>query len=156
MSLPPILSPLIHSGPLKTLVRPMIIGLLQQLEQTPDKTKESINFFYLHSSLWNFLVCLKVSGLEFREGEYLYILCSVISSLTSNPVENVLKKEKVISDSGDPMDCGPPGSSVHGILQVRILEWVAMPSYKGSSQPRDQTQVFCITGSLLHCRWILY
>ena len=40
------------------------------------------------------------------------------------------------------MDCGPPGSSVHGILQARILEWVAMPSSRRSSQPRDQTQVF--------------
>ena len=37
------------------------------------------------------------------------------------------------------MDCSPPGSSVHGILQARILEWVAMPSSKGSSQPRDRT-----------------
>ena len=34
--------------------------------------------------------------------------------------------------------------TVHGILQARILEWVAMPSSKGSSQPRDQTQVSCI------------
>ena len=33
----------------------------------------------------------------------------------------------------DPMDCSPPGSSVHGILQARILEWVAMPSFRGSS-----------------------
>ena len=40
----------------------------------------------------------------------------------------------------DPMDCGPPGSSVRGILQARILEWVAMPSSRGSSQPRDQIQ----------------
>ena len=39
-----------------------------------------------------------------------------------------------------PMDCSPPGSSVHGMLQARILEWVAMPSSRGSSQPRDQTQ----------------
>ena len=39
----------------------------------------------------------------------------------------------------DPMDCTPPDSSVHGILQARILEWVAMPSSKGSSWPRDQT-----------------
>ena len=37
----------------------------------------------------------------------------------------------------DPMDCSPPGSSVHGILQERILEWVAMPSSRESSQPRD-------------------
>ena len=41
----------------------------------------------------------------------------------------------------DPMDCSPPGSSVHGILQARILEWFAMPSSRGSSQPRDRTQV---------------
>ena len=45
----------------------------------------------------------------------------------------------------DPMDCSPPGSSVHGILQAKIVEWVAIPSSRGSSQPRDQTQVSCIT-----------
>ena len=45
----------------------------------------------------------------------------------------------------DPMDCSPPGSSVHGILQARVLEWVAMPSSRGSSQPRDQTHVSCIS-----------
>ena len=37
----------------------------------------------------------------------------------------------------DPMDCNLPGSSVHGILQARILEWVAMLTSRGSSQPRD-------------------
>ena len=41
----------------------------------------------------------------------------------------------------DPMDCSPPGSSVHGILQARILEWNAMPSSRGSSQPRDRSCV---------------
>ena len=46
----------------------------------------------------------------------------------------------------DPMDYSPSGSSVHGILQARVLEWVAMPSSRGSSQPRDQTQVSHITG----------
>ena len=44
----------------------------------------------------------------------------------------------------DPMDCNSPGSSVHGSLQARILQWVAMPSYWGSSWPRNQTQVSCI------------
>ena len=39
----------------------------------------------------------------------------------------------------DPMDCSPPGSSVHGISQARILEWVAISSSMGSSQPRDWT-----------------
>ena len=46
----------------------------------------------------------------------------------------------------DPIDRSPPGSSVHGILQARMLEWVAMPSSRGSSQPRDETQVSCIAG----------
>ena len=46
----------------------------------------------------------------------------------------------------DPMDCSPPGSSVHGILQARILEWVAIPFSKESSQPRDQTPVSFIAG----------
>ena len=44
------------------------------------------------------------------------------------------------------MDCRPPDSSVHGILQARILEWVAMPFSRGSSLPRDQTWVSCIAG----------
>ena len=44
----------------------------------------------------------------------------------------------------NPMYYRPPGSSVHGIAQARILEWVAISSSKGSFQPWDQTQVFCI------------
>ena len=39
----------------------------------------------------------------------------------------------------DPMNCSPPGSSIHGILQARVLEWVAMSSSRGSSQLRDWT-----------------
>ena len=48
----------------------------------------------------------------------------------------------------NPMDCSPPGSSVHGISQARILEWAAMLSSRGS----------CLGSNpcLLHCRWILY
>ena len=46
----------------------------------------------------------------------------------------------------DPMDCSLPGSSVHGILQARILEWVTISFSRGSSQPRDRTQVSCIGG----------
>ena len=41
----------------------------------------------------------------------------------------------------DPMNCSPPDSSVHGILQARILEWVAMPSSRGSSQPGNLTRI---------------
>ena len=53
----------------------------------------------------------------------------------------------------DPMDCSPPGSSVHGILQARILEWVATLSCRGSSWPRDRSP--CLLW-FLNCRWTLY
>ena len=46
----------------------------------------------------------------------------------------------------NPMDCSPPGSSDHGIFQARILEWVAMPTSRGSCRPRDQTWVSCTAG----------
>ena len=42
------------------------------------------------------------------------------------------------------MDCSLPGFSVHGILQTRILRWVAMPSFRGSSQPRDLSPISCL------------
>ena len=44
----------------------------------------------------------------------------------------------------DPMDCSLPSSSVHGILQAKILEWVAIPFSGESSQSKDRTQVSCI------------
>ena len=46
----------------------------------------------------------------------------------------------------DPMDCSPPGSSIRGIFQARILEWVAISFSRRSSQPRNQTRVSCISG----------
>ena len=60
----------------------------------------------------------------------------------------LVKESESVSHSvmSDPMDCSLPGSSVHGILQARILEWVAMPFSRESSPPRDQTL------GLPHCR----
>ena len=59
------------------------------------------------------------------------------------------KKSKVTQSCPtlcDPMGYGLPGSSVHGIFQARILEWVAISFSRGSSWPRDRTQVSCIAG----------
>ena len=53
----------------------------------------------------------------------------------------------------DHMDCSLTGSSVHGILQARILEWVAMPSSRGFSQPRDK---ICISHISCIGRWVLH
>ena len=58
------------------------------------------------------------------------------------------ESHSVMSNSLWPMDCSPPGSSVHGFLQARILEWVAISFSRGSSQPTDLTQVSCIVDRL--------
>ena len=53
----------------------------------------------------------------------------------------------------NPMDCSPPGSCLHGILLARILEWVATPFSRGSSQPRDRSRlpdISCIGGKVLY------
>ena len=55
-------------------------------------------------------------------------------------------KVKVQVTQSCPTFCDPMDYTVCGILQARILEWVAIPSSKGSSQPRDQTQVYHIAG----------
>ena len=59
-----------------------------------------------------------------------FMLCVVLSHFSCVPT------------LGDPMDCSLPSSPVHGILQARLLEWIALSSSRGSSPPRDQTQCF--------------
>ena len=63
---------------------------------------------------------------------------------------NERKKESEVTQSCatlcDPMDCSLPGSPVPGIFQARVLEWVSISFSRGSSQPRDWTQVSCIAG----------
>ena len=61
-------------------------------------------------------------------------------------VSSRLSESRSVASLCNPVDCSPPGSSVRGILQARILEWVTIPFSRGSSQPRD----------LLNCRQILY
>ena len=56
----------------------------------------------------------------------------------------------VVSNSLRPHGCSPPGSFVHGVFRVRILQWLAIPFFRGSSQPRDGTHVSCISW---FCRW---
>ena len=63
------------------------------------------------------------------------------------PAGSVTQSYPTLCDS---TDCSPPGFSVHGLLQARILEWIAIPFFRASSWPRDRTQVSCIG------RWILY
>ena len=57
---------------------------------------------------------------------------------------------EVMSDSCNPMDCSPPGSSVHEISQTIMLEWVAISFSGGSSRPRDPIYVSCIGRQALY------
>ena len=76
--------------------------------------------------------------------EYLELPDSKSSALYSGEQECVCAKSLQLCPTlCDPMDCNPPGSSVHGILQARLLEWVAMPFSRESSRPRDRTHVSC-------------
>ena len=63
-------------------------------------------------------------------------LCSL--SLKSESESEVAQSCPTVCD---PMDCSPPGSSVHGIFQARVLEWIAISFSRGSSQPRDKTRI---------------
>ena len=80
--------------------------------------------------------------------------CSCIQHYSSNV--NITRQDRscteeeahlsVMSDSATSKDNSPLGFYVHGILQARIMEWVAVPSSRGASQSRDRTRVSCIAG----------
>ena len=57
---------------------------------------------------------------------------------------NACQVSSVMSDVCDTVDCSPPDSSVHGILQANILKWVVISFSRGSSRPRDRTCISCI------------
>ena len=78
-------------------------------------------------------ICLSSTSESLRMWHYLRIKCE---SVVSQPCPTLCNT----------MNCTLPCSSVHGTLQARILEWVAIPFSRGSSQPRNQTQVSCIVG----------
>ena len=90
---------------------------------------------------------------------YLYFITTIeIKVYWMNTWVNIIKADDhqiecyvyLVAQSGltlcNPIDCSPPGSSVHGIPQTRILEWVAIPFSRGSSWPRNQIQVSYIAG----------
>ena len=62
------------------------------------------------------------------------------------PVRSEVKLFSCVMTLCNPMDCSLPGSSIHGIFQARVLEWVAISFSRGSSRPRDRTQVSHIEG----------
>ena len=89
-------------------------------------------------SFWLFLRLLRVAVLQRKGGDALSWECIRVCT-------GVCSVSKSYLTLWDPMDCNPPGSSVHGIFQARILEGIAISSSRGSSQPRDQTCICCVS-----------
>ena len=110
--------PVLHPSPACNLV-----PSIRVFTSGGQSTGASVSFLSMDSQGWFLLISLLSKGLmKWREvAQSCLTLC-------------------------DPMDCSPPGSSVHGIFQAWILEWVAISFSRGSSQHRDQTQVSCIVG----------
>ena len=86
----------------------------------------------------SYLIFLKSSLVFSLEMDFIYFIFKKINYMC------VCLVSQLCLTLCNPLDSCPSGSSVHGILQTRILEWFAMPSSRGSSQPRDRTQVSCI------------
>ena len=115
----------------------------------------SLNHWTYREVLPSYFFCvlnfLLMFSFPFVECELLFLLKKGVASLYPNINQQRISPTlwvlgcSVMSDSLWPHG-SPPGFSAHGILQDGILEWVTLSSSRGSSQPRDQTQVSCIAG----------
>ena len=104
---------------------------------------------------WTKVLCWWEMGLGHRRLRFLSQLCQILATwLWANHLTfldlTVIQLLNHIWLFCNPMDYSLPGFSVYGIFQARILEWDAIPFSRGSSWPRDQTQLSCLG------RWILY
>ena len=100
---------------------------------------ENQNLYFSNLSTWN--------SFRTKCSVFLQFLPSLSPVLPALCYLSMHLVAQLYSTLCDPLDCSPPGSSVHGIFQARILKWIAISSSRGSSWPRDW---FCIF------RWILY
>ena len=112
----------------------------QGLNAVPERSVwiESF-FFFLYTILFP-------ENLKARHSTFLNLIVSYLKRLECVCLCSVAS---VVSNSLQPMNCSPPASCVHGILQARILEWTAISYSRGSSLPRDWTQVngiSCLAG----------
>ena len=108
----------------------------------PPKSAWEIIVTYLVSHLWHLDSHIQDGSLPLLFSQNILFLLFILLPLYLGLVA------KSCPTLCDPMDCSLPDSSVHGILQARILDWVAISSSRGSSRSRNRTQVHCIAGRL--------
>ena len=144
-----------------------ILSLREILPYSPKKIKMDLKSLILAFKFHR--KCVESSGKEQLENifrkDYIFNRGVVIHHRKERGIEPPLARDAPTSCSAksydilfffdcaqsyptlcDTMDCSPPGPCVHGILQARILEWVALSFSRESSRPRDQTHVSCIAG----------
>ena len=110
------------------------------------KTQRQENKAHFRTNrLWSWRIEYKVPR-EFSAETAEAGLWEVIRSRRRTPTSGLVSVTHLCLTLLDPMDCSSPGSSIHGILQARTLEWVAYHFSRGSSWPRIQTGVSCIAG----------
>ena len=117
-------------------IAPQLLTLMWDSKAAP-LTPDQCSFSSQHnlsSKPWQWSQCIQPS---------LYTLLGVHSTFRST--QNHSEWVKIAQSCS--ILCGPMDYTVHGILQARIVKWVAIPFSRGSSQPRDQTQVSCIAGA---------
>ena len=124
------------------LVRDILVLVLFK---STDSNNSVINSFPNFPENWfllfNSLHAQQKTSLPYEEWPHLLHSFPPAEEYLISPPLLLLFSHSVMSNSCDPMDCSAPGSSVHGISQGRILEWVAIFSSRASSWPRDQIQV---------------
>ena len=141
-----LLSPTPQSKSISSSALSFLYGPTLTLYTTTGKTRALTRWTFVHKVLSLLFIMLFRLVITFLpRSKHL-----LISWLQSPSIVILKVKVKVKSLSRvrlcDPVDCSPPGSSVHEILQARILEWVAISFSRGSSWLRDRTQVSCIAG----------
>ena len=114
-----------------------------------DTTSHPVEWwlFFKRNERKEWWACGKMGTLCITGGNIKCCSCCRKQNANSSKTWNDHESEsEVMSDSLLPVDCSQSGSSLHGILQARIVEWVAISFSKGSSRPRDQTWVSHIPG----------
>ena len=136
------------------------VTLIYLIELTLPSSVHGVWMYSLGNHSWFtelFLLLLSLSVVFYSL--WLLLRCFWFSTFTHSTGRNVLDHQCVsvrvqsCPTLCGPVDCSPPGSSVRGIFQARILEWVAIPYSRRSSQPRDRT---CVSGVFCIGRWVLY
>ena len=141
-------------------LRQPLLGLDSSIQPLALESDKSWHICLYHSlALWLWADLSTSTCLSFLICKTGRLVCEgrkVRNANTINKIPSTLSCAKLLqlcSALCDPMDWDPQRSSVHGILQARILEWVVISSSRGSSQPRDRTWISCVS---CDCRRISY